>query len=115
MAVLRAKAAALAVAAVLAGMAAPGLALARDRAGALAHPVHWRGGFSFGFSAPLYMTPPPYYAVPTPYYAPPPYAAPAAVEGCYAGPYVCPLEGPARVGMPCSCPTTQGRAWGSAR
>lgn len=79
---------------------------------------NWHGGGGVYFGVPpLYLAPPlfasPYY---DPYYAPRPYyPAPAATEGCYAGPYVCPLEAPSQVGMPCSCPTAQGRAWGSAR
>ena len=77
---------------------------------------NWGGGVYFGVMPPVHVVPypsypPPYYPR-TPYYAAP---APAASEGCYAGPYVCPLEGPAQAGMPCSCPTTQGRAWGRAR
>ena len=81
------------------------------------------GGVYFDFGPPAYG--PPVYAAPFPGYRPyyPPHygapsyvaPAPAASEGCYAGPYVCPLEGPAQVGMPCSCPTVQGRAWGQAR
>lgn len=74
--------------------------------------AHWRGGVYVG------VAPPPYspYSSYRPYYAPPVYhAPPAATEGCYAGDYVCPLEGPAAVGMPCSCPTGRGAAWGRAR
>jgi len=96
----------------------------------LAQRVHWRGGVHFGFTVPVPVVPP-YY--PGPYYSPPYYPGPyypaprrayphyyapprlMASEGCYAGPYVCPLEGSAAVGMPCSCPTAQGRVWGYAR
>lgn len=80
--------------------------------GAGAAEAHWRGGVYVG------VGPYPYSPYPThrPYYAPPIYhAPPAATEGCYAGAYVCPLEGPAAVGMPCSCPTGRGQAWGRAR
>lgn len=72
-----------------------------------------RGGVYFGVVPPVYAGPYPY-----PYhsYAPPPYyAAPAASGGCYAGPYVCPLDAPAQLGAPCSCPTAQGPVWGRAR
>ena len=82
--------------------------------GAGAAEAHWRGNGSVY----LGMGPYPYSPYPTyrPYYAPPAYYAPlAATEGCYAGAYVCPLEGPAAVGMPCSCPTGRGQAWGRAR
>ncbi len=83
-------------------------------AGTAAAQLRWWGGVQLGWGPPAYYSPhhypPPYYAAP--HYPPP---APAASEGCYAGPYVCPLEGPARVGMPCSCPTGQGQAWGRAR
>ena len=79
-------------------------------AGAVSAQPRWGGGMQFGWGPPAYHHSPPYYAVP--HYPPP---APVASEGCYAGPYVCPLEGPARVGMPCSCPTGQGQAWGRAR
>jgi hypothetical protein len=83
--------------------------------GAGAAEAHWRGGGGvyFGVAPPLYSSPYPSYR---PDYAPPAYyAPPAATEGCYAGAYVCPLEGPAAVGMPCSCPTSRGQAWGRAR
>jgi len=96
---------------VLAGLAAFGPAAAHGR---------WGGGVYFGFGPPGYAVPypawRPYYPAP-PYYAAPAYppALPPASEGCYAGPYVCPLEGPSQVGLPCSCPTAQGRAWGRAR
>ncbi|MCC6717008.1 MAG: hypothetical protein IT555_03915 [Acetobacteraceae bacterium] len=97
------------IAMVLAGLAA-----------ATPAPAHGRVGVYFGMVPPVYLSPYPYpYPYPRPYYPPHPYyaapAPPAATEGCYAGPYVCPLEGPSAVGMPCSCPTTQGRAWGRAR
>lgn len=82
---------------------------------------HWAGGVYVGVAPPVYLSPfpQPYYAPrhyypPVPYHAAP-YSRPAASEGCYAGAYVCPLEGPALVGMPCSCPTIQGPAWGRAR
>ena len=90
----------------------------RDRRGVARRflPLHrdWRGngGVYLG------LGPYPYSPYPTyrPDYAPPAYyAPPAATEGCYAGAYVCPLEGPAAVGMPCSCPTSRGQAWGRAR
>ena len=106
---------ALALAAVL-GAALAGLVAGEP---ALAH-SRWGGGVYFGFGPPVYAPLYPawrhHYPAPS-YYAPayPPVAVPAASEGCYAGPYVCPLEGPAQVGMPCSCPTAQGRAWGRAR
>ena len=88
---------------------------------------YWSGGVYFGvppvvispygYSRPYYGAEPyyapPYYA--QPYHAQPYHARPAASEGCYAGAYVCPLEGPSVVGMPCSCPTVQGPAWGRAR
>ena len=93
----------------LAGLAAAGPAAAHGRVG---------GGAYFGVLPPVYLSPYPT-PYPRPYYPPPPYyaapAPPAATEGCYAGPYVCPLEAPSAVGMPCSCPTTQGRVWGRAR
>jgi len=79
-------------------------------AGVASAQPRWGGSLQFGWGPPVYHYPPPYYVVP---HHPPP--APIAGEGCYAGPYVCPLEGPARVGMPCSCPTAQGQAWGRAR
>jgi hypothetical protein len=63
------------------------------------------------FAAPVYVPPPVYYA-------PPPVYAPAPVysgRGCYAGPYVCPLDRPTPVGAGCSCPTNNGRAYGDAR
>jgi hypothetical protein len=88
-----------------------GLAMtAATAVGAASAQPRWGAGVQFGWGPPPYHQP--YY--PSPYrHAPPP--APVAGEGCYAGPYVCPLEGPARVGMPCSCPTAQGPAWGRAR
>lgn len=82
---------------------------------------HWRGGV---FLAPptLFLAPPLYYRGYSGHgyggysaYSQGYYPAPTASEGCYAGPYVCPLEGPAQVGMPCSCPTGDGRSWGQAR
>jgi hypothetical protein len=83
-------------------------------AGTAAAQPRWGGGVHFGWGPPPFHHPhhypPPYYGAP--HYPPP---APVASEGCYAGAYVCPLEGPARVGMPCSCPTGQGQAWGRAR
>ncbi len=101
--------------------------------------AYWRGGVWFGFGVPLY--PPPVYpaplypvpaypvpgypvpAYPPPYYGPRPYAyappayypAPPAAGGCYAGPYVCPLQAPSAVGAPCACPTRGGTVWGQAR
>jgi hypothetical protein len=79
-------------------------------AGTAAAQPGWSGGVHFGWGPPH-----PHYRpyAPSYHYTPPP--APVAQEGCYAGPYVCPLEGPARLGMPCSCPTAQGPAWGRAR
>ena len=78
---------------------------------------YWSGGVYFGVP-PVVISPygysRPYYGA-EPYYAPHYHARPAASEGCYAGAYVCPLEGPSVVGMPCSCPTVQGPAWGRAR
>ena len=74
---------------------------------------YWAGGVSIGVVPPVFISP-----YPRPYYGPGPYGGysrPAASEGCYAGPYVCPLEAPSVVGMPCSCPTMQGSAWGRAR
>ncbi|MDA8253357.1 MAG: hypothetical protein M0Z28_29880 [Rhodospirillales bacterium] len=98
----------------------------------------WRGGVFFGFppvlpfyyapppvvyAPPAYYPPPPAYYPPPQGYAPPPqgYAPPpqgnASQEGqagpvCRAGAYICPLEAPAGVGAPCSCPTNTGRAAG---
>jgi len=105
--------------------------------------AYWRGGVWFGVGVPVYpvpiypapiypapvypapvypapVYPPAYWArpvAPYPYaYAPPAYyPPPAASGGCYAGPYVCPLTGPAVAGAPCSCPTGRGPAWGQAR
>ena len=78
------------------------------------------GGY-FGFVAPPIVIAPPvlvgppigYYGPPG-YYPPPVYAAPAAGQGCYAGPYVCPLDTPAGVGAPCSCPAKGSRVFGVA-
>ena len=73
---------------------------------------YWSGGVYFGVP-PVVVSP---YGYLRPYYGPEPYySRPAASEGCYAGAYVCPLEAPSVVGMPCSCPTVQGPAWGRAR
>jgi len=95
------------------------LALAAGAAALLAAgaaQAHWHGsgGFYVGVAPPLYAPAYPYHR---PYhYAPPVYhAPPAATEGCYAGAWVCPLEAPAHVGMPCACPTGRGQAWGRAR
>lgn len=86
------------------------------------HHRHWQRGWHGGvFLAlpPLAIAPFAYGGHPYRYgyeYGPgAAYSAPAASEGCYAGAYVCPLEGPAAVGMPCSCETGNGRAWGAAR
>ena len=110
--------------------------LAALAAAALAAPspayAWWRGGVFFGFPpiAPFYYAPPPvfYYPPPPVIYAPPPaayapppaYAMPppsttprdAAGPVCHAGLYVCPLDAPAPIGSPCSCPTNTGRAGG---
>jgi hypothetical protein len=93
------------------------LALAAVTAPSAAH-AWWRGGIYFGLP-PVVVAPSPYYYPPAYYappavYAPPPVYAPAAGQACYAGPYVCPLEGPAAAGAPCSCPTNNGRAGGRA-
>lgn len=95
----------LALAAMAAALAATGAAEA-----------HWRGGGGVyvGIAPPLYAPAYPYYR-PHHYSPPAYYAPPAATEGCYAGAYVCPLDGPAAVGMPCACPTGRGQAWGRAR
>ncbi len=69
---------------------------------------------------PAAYAPPPAYATPPAYAAPPGYAVPppsttpqdAAGPVCRAGLYVCPLDAPAAVGSPCSCPTNTGRAAG---
>jgi hypothetical protein len=100
----------LAVAAAAAALLAAGAAQA-----------HWRGnGVQFGIAPPMYAPAFPYHHGPYhhgPYhYAPPAYhPPPAATEGCYAGAWVCPLQGPAWVGSPCACPTSRGQAWGRAR
>lgn len=104
----------------MAMLVAAGLALAP-----VAAQARWRGGLFFGigplFAPPLYAPPayygPPIYAPPPPvYYGPPPmiYAPAPAGQGCYAGPYICPLDHPAPIGAACSCPTGQGRAYGHA-
>jgi hypothetical protein len=74
----------------------------------------WRGGVFIGVppvivGPPVYY-PPPVYAPPPVVYAPPPvvYAPPPpsyAPEGprCYAGAYVCPLQGAVPPGGACSC------------
>jgi hypothetical protein len=90
--------AALAVAALL----APGQALAW-------HPHY---GPRVYFGPPLYVPPPVYLGPPPIYYAPRPY--PPAAQTCYAGAYICPLDQPAYAGGTCSCPATNGRAYGSA-
>jgi len=92
-------------AATLGALAAPHAASAWERH---YHP-RWYGGFYV--APPVEMAPSPYYYAP-PYYAPP---APAASGGCYAGPYVCPLNAPAYAGQSCACDTDQGRVWGQAR
>jgi len=103
--------------------------MAMAAAPATAHGRWGGGGVFFGFAPPAFVPPafvppvfvaPPVYVAPYPYYrpyaAPPPYyAAPAASGGCYAGPYVCPLDGPPLAGAPCSCPANNGRVWGRAR
>jgi len=99
---------------VLAGI----VAAAAMAAGVASAQPGWGAGVQFGWGPPHHRPyPTPYHYAPHHYaphrYVPPP--APVAGEGCYAGPYVCPLEGPARVGMPCSCPTAQGHVWGRAR
>ena len=111
--------------ALLAGCALAGMAEARGYLGGGVHVGVAPPGF---VGPPVYVSPYPHrqydhpyydrrrYYPPAPYYAVPgPYSRPAASEGCYAGAYVCPLEAPSLVGMPCSCPTTQGPAWGRAR
>jgi uncharacterized membrane protein len=78
------------------------------------HGPHWGGGIYIG--PPVYVPPPPVYYPPPAYYAPPTYYGPAATGGCYAGPYVCPLQGATPAGAPCSCPTNEGgRVAGRAR
>ncbi len=64
------------------------------------------------FAAPLFLPPPVYIGPPPVYYAPRPY--PPSAQTCYAGAYICPLDQPAPVGGTCSCPATNGRAYGSA-
>jgi hypothetical protein len=106
---------------------AAGLAFAVLVLPAAAH-AWWRGGVFFGFPpiVPYYYVPPPVvYAPPAvvypppaypppPAYYPPPAAAQQPQEGasaapaCRAGAYVCPLEKPAPIGSPCSCPTNSG-------
>ncbi len=71
--------------------------------------AHWRGGPYVGIAPPMYAPAYPHYR--PHYYSPPP----AATEGCYAGAWVCPLDGPAAVGAPCACSTGRGQAWGRAR
>jgi hypothetical protein len=84
----------------------------------------WRGGVFFAFPPvvpyyyppPVVYPPPPVVYYPPVYPPPPPYpAAPQAGAGapsCRAGAYVCPLETPAAIGAPCSCPTNTGRIAG---
>ncbi len=64
------------------------------------------------FAPPVVVGPPVVYAPPV-IYAPAP--APAG-RGCYAGPYVCPLDQPTPSGASCSCPVGGNtRVYGSAR
>jgi hypothetical protein len=102
--------------AVIRFLLAAGLALAAVAAPSAAH-AWWRGGIYFGFP-PVVVAPYPYYYpapyYPPVYYPPPPESAQPAGQACYAGPYVCPLEGPVAAGAPCSCPTNNGRAAGRA-
>jgi len=93
----------------------------------------WRGGVFFAFPPvlPFYYAPPPVvYGPPAVYGAPPPgYPPPSyypqqgypqqgypqqAGPACHAGAYVCPLEAPAAIGAPCTCPTNTGRVAGQA-
>jgi hypothetical protein len=100
--VMRTRFFAIGVAAAMAGtLLLPGQAQAWWR-----HGPFWGGGIFIG--PPVYVAPPPAY------YAPPPYYAPPAAAGCYAGPYVCPLQAPAAAGAPCSCPTNDG-GWAGGR
>jgi hypothetical protein len=100
-------------------LAAPGVAEAWWH-----HGPRWHGGFYY-VAPPVYVPPPVYVAPPVyqPYYAPPAYSQydapparyagpPPAAGDCSAGPYICPLGGPATVGQSCACDTPQGRIWG---
>ncbi len=91
-------------------LAAAAAMMALQAAGAAE--AHWRGngGVYVGVAPPLHAPAYPYRHGPPVYHAPP-----AATEGCYAGAWVCLLEAPAHVGMPCACPTGRGQAWGRAR
>jgi len=71
---------------------------------------YYRGPEVF-FAPPLYVAPP-VYAPPPVYYAPRRYPS---AQTCYAGAYICPLDQPVPVGGTCSCPTNNGRAFGSAQ
>lgn len=92
--------------------------------GVMAAPAHayWRGGVVVGVPFGPFFVPPPLFIGPPVVYSPPPvvfapqppivYAAPppppSAGQSCVAGPYVCPLTGPANIGASCSCPSNQG-------
>ena len=100
----------------LGALAVPGTAQAWWHRG----PAWYGGGY---VAPPVYVAPPGYVAPPV-YVAPyspydaapaPRYAGPPAARGCYAGPYVCPLAGPAAAGQSCACDTAQGRIWGQTR
>lgn len=112
---------ALAAPALVAAMAlTPGAAQAR-----------WYGGVVVGVPY-AYPYPYPYVAPPPVYYPAPAYVAPAAPvyaspaqtdpsappplgQSCRAGNWVCPLSRATPVGDSCSCPTSDGRAWGRAQ
>ena len=78
------------------------------------------------YPPPVYYPPPPvYYAPPPPVYYTPPQGntvtAPAnagqvgAIQVCYAGAYVCPMDRPIAPGGSCYCPGNGGqKVWGRA-
>ena len=85
------------------------------------HPAKAYGFVGFGFGFPVFAPFVPFYPFygpqvivaqsPVIYTQPPPYN-PAPTGRCYAGAYVCPIQRPATVGSPCSCPTNRARAPG---
>lgn len=73
----------------------------------------WRGGY--GFYGHCIIVRPPAYKAPPVYYAPPRAYVPIPPGyTCFAGPYICPLGRPTAPGATCTCPTNNGRAYGSA-